>query len=338
MSSSGISLAKANPELCLEWHPTKNLPLTPDLITYGARSIVWWICLKYPQQHQWKATPNSRTNRNRRSKSGCPFCLGARPSFTNILAYTHPHLAQEWDCLKNQGSPETVTFGSNTKVWWKCANGHEWQASPNSRVRPHPEKPRGCRRCYNLQSPISSLPDILLEWDFSKNQISPNDMAKGSHKNAWWLCSLCNYSWQAPVHARACNKTGCPSCSSGARSKVCAEWLDGLGIKNREVRLTVADRNYRVDGYESSTRTIYEFLGDYWHGNPAKYPPDAVNKNLSKTFGSLFQTTLQRLHVLTDAGYVVKYVWERDYRSGAFYSGQQDYVTSIATTRLSSLV
>ena len=45
-------------------------------------------------------------------------------------------LMAEWDWDKNNeigASPTQLTLGSHTKVWWKCSNGHEWQASIKSR-------------------------------------------------------------------------------------------------------------------------------------------------------------------------------------------------------------
>ena len=38
------SLASVHPELISEWSE-KNLPLTPDKITFGSNKRVWWIVL-----------------------------------------------------------------------------------------------------------------------------------------------------------------------------------------------------------------------------------------------------------------------------------------------------
>lgn len=37
-------LATLNPELAAEWHPTKNLPLTPQIVGASSNKNVWWIC------------------------------------------------------------------------------------------------------------------------------------------------------------------------------------------------------------------------------------------------------------------------------------------------------
>ena len=45
----------------------------------------------------------------------------------NSLAEVHPELVLEWSEKNLPLTPEDITFGSNKKVWWKGACGHEWQ-------------------------------------------------------------------------------------------------------------------------------------------------------------------------------------------------------------------
>ena len=84
------------------------------------------------------------------------------------------------------------------------------------------------------------------------------------------------------------------------------EWLDSLGITERQYPI----ENYRVDGYDPETNTVYEFLGDYWHGNPEVYDPDEYNKSCSKTFGQLFDETNIRLEHIKSLGYNIITEWE----------------------------
>lgn len=51
MSMSNI-LSEVHPELIAEWSD-KNLPLTPDRITYGSNKVVWW---KGACGHEWKTS------------------------------------------------------------------------------------------------------------------------------------------------------------------------------------------------------------------------------------------------------------------------------------------
>ena len=42
-------------------------------------------------------------------------------------------LLRQWNSERNGAlTPETVSYGSKKKVWWRCGKGHEWQAVPVS--------------------------------------------------------------------------------------------------------------------------------------------------------------------------------------------------------------
>ena len=83
---------------------------------------------------------------------------------------------------------------------------------------------------------------------------------------------------------------------------------------------TTLKRQYRIpnttfksDGYDPKTNTIYEFLGDYWHGNPKLYDFDKVNVNAGFSFKELNQKTFERFDEIKKLGYNIKYIWENDY-------------------------
>ena len=105
-------------------------------------------------------------------------------------------------------------------------------------------------------------------------------------------------------------ENGCPKCGTNYGIKE-NRWLDSFGIKN-EYRQYKIDK-YFVDGYDPDTNTIYEFNGDYWHGNPNKYNPENINSNNGKTFGELYLKTLEKENKLKELGYNVVSIWESDY-------------------------
>ena len=51
-------LSSVHPELIVEWSK-KNLPLTPDDITFGSNKIVWW---KGSCGHEWQTSVKARSN------------------------------------------------------------------------------------------------------------------------------------------------------------------------------------------------------------------------------------------------------------------------------------
>jgi uncharacterized protein with PIN domain len=117
----------------------------------------------------------------------------------------------------------------------------------------------------------------------------------------------------------------CRICSGGPVSKISQVWLDALNILNlkREYPVCVGKRSFSVDGYNPLTRTIYEFLGNYWHGNLGIYDPDDINPTSKKSYGQLNRETFERFAVLEAAGYTVKYVWEHDYHQGKTFSNDK---------------
>ena len=111
---------------------------------------------------------------------------------------------------------------------------------------------------------------------------------------------------QSPVaHAGG---SGCSKCSQNI-SKLELEFLQYLNIKTRQLYV----KPYKIDGYDSETNTIYEFLGDYWHGNPERFDPSDVNKKTNVKFQELYNTTFKKFEFLKSKGYNIKYIWETDW-------------------------
>ena len=79
--------------------------------------------------------------------------------------------------------------------------------------------------------------------------------------------------------------------------------------KGKEVRIA----GYLVDGFDEENNTIYSFLGDYWHGNPAKYRGSTLNTRLGRDMNSIYLDTLDRERKLRQAGYTVISMWEKDF-------------------------
>ena len=77
--------------------------------------------------------------------------------------------------------------------------------------------------------------------------------------------------------------------------------------------IKINNRRFYVDGYDEHTNNVYEFLGDYWHGNPEVYHSDDYNQRSKKKFGKLYEDTMIRLDLIRSAGYHVEYIWENDW-------------------------
>ena len=167
---SGESLAERFPQLALQWHPTKNRPRTPQDIKHGSAFRAWWVCPKCNDDYQAQVYV--------RKNCGCPKCGRERisifqstPKKGHALADLFPGISCQWHPTRNGNlRPSQFKSGSNTKVWWLCRRGHEWEASPNTRT-----KGRNCPHCSTKTSRLqlrlytellSFFPDARLRHKF----------------------------------------------------------------------------------------------------------------------------------------------------------------------------
>jgi len=300
-----------NPHLAAEWHPCKNGDLTASAVAAGSDRRAWWRC---SYGHEWRASCNNRSR-----GTGCPYCSGRLATVSSCLDTTSPTLAAEWHLVKNgELTPKMVTAGSHKKVWWHCAAGHEWDATVKNRANGY-----GCpycsgRRPTDKTSLAAVNPQLATEWLGTKNlpAQTPSTVTSSSHKKVWWVCAR-GHEWRASVNNRA-KGSRCPCCAAPTVSKASQEWLDSLGIpeefREYPIKLPGRKRAIKVDGFDPKTNTVYEFLGDFWHGNPDLYDSEDVNPVNRKTFGGLFSKTQRRLSELREAGHIVVFIWENDFK------------------------
>ena len=91
-------------------------------------------------------------------------------------------------------------------------------------------------------------------------------------------------------------------------NKISIEWLDYIAyrdevdIKHEHNHGEKRIGRFLVDGFDSSTNTIYEFNGCYFH--------DKCNLPMSE----LYRRTLERQRYLEDRGYRVVCMWECEYK------------------------
>ncbi len=110
----------------------------------------------------------------------------------------------------------------------------------------------------------------------------------------------------------------CPRCSINNFSKLSIQWLELISkLNNIYIQHALNDGEYKIektkykaDGYCKETNTIYEFHGDYWHGNPKLYNSNKLNKTNKKTYGELYQNTLKKEELIKKLGYNLVVIWE----------------------------
>ncbi|MGI0075826.1 MAG: DUF7487 domain-containing protein [Nitrosopumilaceae archaeon] len=72
----------------------------------------------------------------------------------------------------------------------------------------------------------------------------------------------------------------------------------------------ISGTRYVVDGYCQQTNTVYEFYGDFFHGNPNIFKSDFYNNIMYKTAGELYQKTLEREDIIRSLGFNIVTIWE----------------------------
>lgn len=106
---------------------------------------------------------------------------------------------------------------------------------------------------------------------------------------------------------------GCPTCAIGAKSKKELAWLSQFPGLTPQYKIQLDSGIAIVDGYNPTTNTVYEFLGDYWHGHPRYHNKfNGINPTCKISFIELFKGTEIRLTKLQQMCYNIKYVWESD--------------------------
>lgn len=269
--------------------------LLPNKTSFNRKSH--WKCVK---NHKWIASAFDMTQRN---WGGCPICNNR--SFVNgqrNFSISYPDLMVDWDFTKNKDINPTLTNPhSGKKVWWKCKNGHNWEASINGRT-----KGFGCPYCAgNKPSPENnlSLYPIVKEFDLSKNgELRPENIMPKSSKKVWWTCEK-GHEFYAAINDRVCHGSGCPKCHKPFSLFEIRVYSEILSVFPSTIWSADID-GVQVDVLIKELNIGIEVDGHYWHKD--KVDKDK-NKNvfLMKNNITLIRLRESPLHLLSplDVGY-----------------------------------
>lgn len=129
-----------------------------------------------------------------------------------------------WNTEENEKQnifPENVSLGSSKiKINWKDKYGHKWQRAVSVQVRAKNTCPICAGKKIIKENSFATLyPEILKDWDYEKNAISPFEVSPKSSKKVWWKCFVCGFNWQTKICHRTQDGTGCPECSKNIISQ-----------------------------------------------------------------------------------------------------------------------
>lgn len=112
-------LETTHPEICLEWHPTKNGALTPQQVSIGSSKGVWWLA---DCGHEWRTSIPIRLR-----GSGCPTCSigGFRSTEPATLYFLHNPQLQAFKVGITNKDKKVDRISKFVKQGWETINRWE---------------------------------------------------------------------------------------------------------------------------------------------------------------------------------------------------------------------
>ena len=262
-----------------------------------------------------------RTMLNEKTYYGCPGCRKNNLKYNsnsihNIIKDVHGN------CV-SLNEEYTSYF---RRYEFICDKGHTWQTYLSNVV----SKKSGCAKCHKNSRKLTT--EVI---DKRIKEIHGNILRRtGAYINATTNCEFTCINGHTWITRPSSVFEGdfCPQCNNKNRfSSMEIKWLEKMkrkknkniiinALQKEKIILKLKGYRYIVpDGYDPITKTIYEFHGDYWHGN-LRYKPIYKIQGLTKR--ELNKRTRRREKALLKAGYKVVYCWEKDFKKylkGRFY-------------------
>ncbi len=250
-------------------------------------------------------------------KAGCPECakwICPRDSFDSFVDKATATHGQKYEYDPLEYTSSTV------KMAIMCPEHGKFTQLPFAHVYG-----QGCPKCgilANANSRRKTVEEYVVqaqlvhgdEYDYSLVAYT------NTHTNIEVICL--EHGSFFPRAGDHLNGSKCPKCSTNKlHSAKSIEWLeymsarDGIVIQHAENigEFRVPGTNFKVDGFCPNTNTVYEFYGDFWHGHPTRYDPNAINTIKQCTFGELYAQTTQREKIIIALGYNLVTLWESDW-------------------------
>jgi hypothetical protein len=217
---------------------------------------------------------------------------------------------------------KTKYLGTNDKVIIICNKHGEFEQMPSNHYK------YGCASCGREKNVRNNKLKEQCKKDFEmkSNKIHNNiyDYTKSYYIDAQTkVIVICKEHGEFNVtpnnHLRG---KGCPKCCFKQYSKISIEWLSFMEIKyfvtikhaQNLGEYLIPNSRYKADGYAENINTIFEFHGDFWHGNPKLYDQSKINPRIGLKFGDLYKKTIEKSKYIKDNGYNIIEIWENDWK------------------------
>jgi DNA-directed RNA polymerase subunit M/transcription elongation factor TFIIS len=272
----------------------------------GYQNKIVIIC---PIHGQFLQTPD-----NHLRGQGCPHCAITR------IAKLHSQTSEKFlqDAAVAHGDrydySKVVFEKNNQKVIIICKKHGEFLQTPHI----HTYEKAGCYKCGRekvADKQRKSTEEYVKNASIIHNNTYDYSDTEyiGAHSKIDIICNTHGkFQQKAGDHAK-CHS--CPKCTNNI-SKEETKWLDSLNIPEeyRQQLLYIRDTKVKTDAYDPITNTIYEYWGDFWHGNPEKYNLDDINPRNKKTYRELYEETQTKRKLILDNGYTLIEIWGSDFK------------------------
>jgi hypothetical protein len=244
---------------------------------------------------------------------GCDLC--ARKTRGRSKSYSQDEILHEFKRVHGDkfDYSKVIYFRKHDLVTIGCPEHGYFQMSPYC----HLKSVSGCRACSRAAlsrkylTPREELINRCHQAHGNRYGYSlfPDDV--GTKTKVPIICPIHGVFYQElKSHLNGCH---CPRCRGHMTSSMSKEWLDSLGVPVREFTIG-GDRKFVADGYDPLTNTIYEFHGDYWHGNPLIYESSKIHPTRGMTFGEIYNLSLERDNYIRSHGFSLVIMWESDWK------------------------
>lgn len=284
----------------------------------GRKNNLILICAN---NHSFTTTPEIHLREN--SSGGCKLCANKKVGDFNKYSQN------EWIELAKSTHNELYLYeesnyiNSQTEIIITCKIHGDFNQLPVVHL-----SGGGCQKCGIIKSAQFKM--------LSDKELNDKiEICKKNHNNKYYYNSIyrenkylkieCVCSIHGIFNKRLdhhINGSGCSKCIVNY-SKKQIEWLNYCEISDGYIQHAKNVGEFRIpntfmhaDGYNNKTNTIYEFQGDFWHGNPNIFNQNDINPKTNTTYGSLYEKTQNKIKLLKNKGYNIKEIWESEWDKG----------------------
>lgn len=214
---------------------------------------------------------------------------------------------------------KTNYINAASKLIVICKTHGEFFITPNNHLRG-----KGCPPCGKEKNRLSKIKPFQEYYDdFIKLYNDRFDYSLVNWKGGTTRINvICKKHGEFSVIPHA-HRHGieCSKCRNN-HSPISITWLEYMKIKysvdiahaENIGEYIITGSRYKADGYAKAINTIFEFHGDFWHGNPKIYNKSIINPRVGITYGELYENTVLKTEYIKKLGYNIIEIWENDWK------------------------